>query len=64
MDTNDSYESKKSLSGSYSCGGSVEKGTDALPLPRRTVTWDSKREMGGGRRKAPTLQNSSQRPSG
>lgn len=35
--------------GSYSCGGSVEKGTDALPLPRRTVTWIP-RGMGGGRK--------------
>ena len=34
---------------SYSCGGSVEKGTNALSLSRRIVTWDSKREMGGGR---------------
>ena len=49
---------------SYSCGGSVEKGTNAWLLSRRIVTWDSKREMGGGRGKASTLQNSSQRPSG
>lgn len=49
---------------SYSCGGSVEKGTNALSLSHRIVTWDSKREVGGGRGKASALQNSSQRPSG